>query len=45
MRALQSGQLDHVPRTFVEEVPPTIAAHAARISEDPRVVSYYASRK
>jgi len=45
LRALQSGQLDHVPRTFVEEVAPNIAAHAARISEDPRVLAYYESRK
>jgi len=44
VRSLQSGQLDHVPRDFVESVAPNIAAHAARINEEAGVKSYYASR-
>ena len=43
-RWLQSGALDHIPEDLVKKVAPGLAKHQARISDDPVVVAYYASR-
>jgi len=44
-RALTAGYLDHIPTTVMQELTPALAAHCTRVSEDPRVVAYYANRK
>lgn len=44
IRALRSGNLDHVPTDLVERVAPALVEHQERIEADPRVVAYYASR-
>jgi glutathione S-transferase len=41
---LMSGQLDHIPTDIVERLAPRLVAHAQRVSSDPVVVAYYASR-
>jgi len=41
---LCSGMLDHVPTDLVQKVAPTLSEHQKRVENDPRVVSYYASR-
>jgi len=43
-RWLLSGQLDHVPTDLVERVAPKLIAHEQRVTNDPVVVAYYASR-
>lgn len=42
---LSHGVLDHIPQDLVQKVAPTIAAHGARIFQEPVVTAYYASRK
>ena len=44
-RWLLSGQLDHVPTDLVERVAPKLIAHEQRVTNDPVVVAYYASRQ
>ncbi len=43
-RALLAGVLDHVPTDIVEQDAPDLLDHLKRISADPRVVAYYATR-
>ena len=45
MRSLRSGNLEHIPTDFVDELAPNLAAHAERIAADPVVVQYYESVK
>ena len=42
--SLGSGFLDHVPTDLVEQFAPGLKAHRERISANPRVVAYYATR-
>ena len=44
-RWLLSGQLDHVPTDLVERNAPKLIAHEQRVTNDPVVVAYYASRQ
>jgi len=44
IRSLCSGNLDHVPADIVQRVAPDLVAHQKRISTEPRVAAYYASR-
>ncbi len=44
IRPLRAGQLDHVPADLVEQLAPNLIEHEKRVSADPRVVAYYASR-
>ena len=41
-RSLARGILDHVPTDVVEGLAPSLAEHRDRITNDPRVVAYYA---
>lgn len=43
-RSLMSGNLEHVPTDLVQELAPSLVDHEIRISADPRVIAYYASR-
>lgn len=43
-RPLRSGQLEHVPADLVERIAPNLVEHESRVSADPRVMAYYASR-
>ncbi|MGI9538083.1 MAG: glutathione S-transferase family protein, partial [Desulfocapsaceae bacterium] len=44
VRSLGSGILDYVPTDIVQQVAPGLFEHQERISADPRVVAYYATR-
>jgi glutathione S-transferase len=44
MRSLSSGKLDHIPASIVQEMAPGLSEHQKRISLEPGVVAYYASR-
>lgn len=44
VRALCSGILDHVPTDLVSRLAPDLIEHEKRISEDPRILAYYAGR-
>ena len=44
MRSLCSGILDHVPKDIVQQVAPALYHHMERISREPSVAAYYASR-
>lgn len=41
VRSLNSGHLDHIPTTLVEDVAPTLIKHLALISQIPAIISYY----
>ncbi len=41
-RSLAKGVLDHVPTDIVEELAPALAEHRDRITNDPRILAYYA---
>lgn len=43
-RWLQSGSLDHIPQDLVQNLAPLLAEHEERITADPAVVAWYASR-
>ncbi len=43
-RSLGSGILDYVPKDIVQQVAPGLFQHQERISADPLVVAYYATR-
>jgi len=43
-RSLGSGILDYVPKDIVQQVAPGLFQHQGRISADPLVVAYYATR-
>ncbi len=43
-RSLGAGILDYVPKDIVQQVAPGLFQHQERISADPRVVAYYATR-
>lgn len=43
-RSLWSGNLEHVPTDLVQRLAPGLVEHEKRVSEDPRVVAYYADR-
>jgi len=43
-RSLCAGHLDYVPADIVQRVAPNLVEHQKRISADPRVVAYYATR-
>jgi glutathione S-transferase len=43
-RSLQAGNLDYIPTDIVKRVAPGLVEHEQRISADPRVVAYYATR-
>jgi prostaglandin-H2 D-isomerase / glutathione transferase len=43
-RSLGSGILDYVPKDIVQQVAPGLFQHQERVSADPRVVAYYATR-
>ncbi len=43
-RSLGAGVLDYVPTDIVQQVAPGLYQHQERISTDPRVVAYYATR-
>ncbi|MBT8361846.1 MAG: glutathione S-transferase family protein, partial [Deltaproteobacteria bacterium] len=44
MRSLSSGILDYVPTDIVQRAAPGLFGHQERISADPRVRAYYATR-
>lgn len=44
IRALRSGNLDHVAPEIVQELAPGLVEHQQRIQDDSRVAAYYASR-
>jgi glutathione S-transferase len=44
VRWLRSGNLDHIPKDFVDRIAPALAKHQKLIAEDPRVLGWYASR-
>ena len=44
IRALNSGNLDHIPTNLVEDVAPVLNEHCKRVAETPKIVSYYSSR-
>lgn len=44
VRPLRAGQLDHIPADLVERLAPNLVEHESRVSADPRVMAYYASR-
>ena len=41
---VMSGQLDHIPTDIVQRLAPNLVPHEKRVSEDPVVKAYYASR-
>ena len=43
-RWLMSGQLEHIPTDLVERVAPLLIGHEQRVTNDPVVIAYYASR-
>ncbi|MDN3640953.1 glutathione S-transferase family protein [Simiduia curdlanivorans] len=43
-RWLCSGQLDHIPTDLVQELAPTILAHAQQIVNEPKIKAYYDQR-
>ena len=43
-RWLCSGALDHVPEDLVQRVAPGLVVHRDRVTDDPIVTAYYASR-
>lgn len=43
-RSLCAGTLDHVPSDIVKRVAPGLAEHLRRMSDEPIVTAYYASR-
>lgn len=43
-RWLQSGSLDHIPQDLVVKQAPLLAAHEKRVSADPVVIAWYATR-
>ena len=45
IRALRSGNLDHIPTDLVQQLAPALVDHQERIQNDPRVVAYYATRQ
>ena len=44
VRSLASGMLEHVPGDIVQTLAPDLMEHQQRISEESRVIAYYASR-
>ena len=44
IRSLCAGNLDYVPTDIVQRVAPGLVEHQKRISADPRVAAYYATR-
>jgi len=44
MKMIRSGNLDHIPADFVDNLTPALAAHQDRIDNDPIVQAYNASR-
>ncbi len=44
VRSLASGRLEHVPGDIVQTLAPELMEHQQRISEEARVIAYYASR-
>ncbi|TQV87025.1 glutathione S-transferase [Aliikangiella coralliicola] len=44
IRGLNSGHLDHIPTTLVEEVAPLLNAHCERVAATPKIADYYSSR-
>lgn len=43
-RWLASGMLDHVPKDCLQKMAPLLAAHCARMAEEPMVKAYYQHR-
>ncbi len=43
-RSLISGNLEHVPTDLIQELAPSLVDHEKRISAEPQVTAYYASR-
>ncbi|MGB0846209.1 MAG: glutathione S-transferase family protein [Thiolinea sp.] len=43
-QALEAGFLDHVPTDIVQQVAPALHEHAQRVTAEPNVVAYYASK-
>ena len=44
LKWLGSGMLDHVPVDIIQQVAPALVEYEKRISAEPRVVAYYATR-
>lgn len=44
MKSLRSGNLDHIPADFADNLTPALAEHFKRIDQAPLVKAYYASR-
>ncbi|MBX2836937.1 MAG: glutathione S-transferase family protein [Gammaproteobacteria bacterium] len=44
LKMLRSGNLDHIPADFVDNLSPALAAHQERVHKEPIVQAYYASR-
>ncbi|MEE8306497.1 MAG: glutathione S-transferase family protein [Gammaproteobacteria bacterium] len=44
-RALQAGNLDHIPTDLVQRLAPSLIEHQQRVESDPLVVAYYATRQ
>jgi glutathione S-transferase len=45
VRWLKSGMLDHIPTDIVDRQAPLLAKHCERVTSQPKVAEYYASRK
>ncbi len=45
VRWLKSGALDHIPADLVDQQAPLLAKHLERVSNHPKIASYYAARK
>lgn len=39
----RSGNADHIPADFIDQVAPALALHQTRIEQEPAVIAYYAS--
>ncbi len=44
-KALQSGNLEHVPTDLIKQIAPALTEHQKSIEMEPQVVAYYASLK
>lgn len=45
VKSLRSGNLDHVPTDFVDNLAPGLVAHQDRVANDPVVTAYYENRQ
>jgi len=43
LQSVRSGNLDHIPTDYIDQVAPAFKAYQTRIEKEPQVLAYYAS--